>query len=334
MIYNLCTLGAKNYAFKILALYSSVRKNYSRFNLWVLCMDEETYTLLKKMKLENVKLITLSQFEDKKLLSVKDSRSLGEYCWTCTPSLMLYLFRRFKSIKELTYLDADLYFFYPPNIIYEKFSSNSIYLTPHRHSKRYKHLEKVHGKYNVGLLIFRRDKNGLTCLRYWRQKCLEWCYARREPHKYGDQFYLEEFPKLFNNVYVSKNVGVDVAPWNISNYKVSLIKNKQIYVNGSRLIFYHFANIQIHGSDKFKALPKNSLFKVSSQVVQVIYKPYFVELSKVINLVHRYSPNFSDGIYEDPDSAAHKLKLLLNRARGFAGKTPLRLIKKFMASRL
>ena len=33
---------------------------------------------------------------------------------------------------------------------------------------------------------------GLKALKWWRDRCLEWCYARIEDGKFGDQFYIED----------------------------------------------------------------------------------------------------------------------------------------------
>ena len=37
-------------------------------------------------------------------------------------------------------------------------------------------------------------------------------------NKYGDQKYLDQFPKLFKNVHIIKNEACGLAPWNISEY--------------------------------------------------------------------------------------------------------------------
>ena len=93
MYYTFCTLFDKNYLHKGLALYESLISNCDEFILWILCMDDITYSILEKMQLSNVKLIHLDEFEDEVLLSVKRKRSIGEYCWTCTPSIISYVIK-------------------------------------------------------------------------------------------------------------------------------------------------------------------------------------------------------------------------------------------------
>lgn len=261
-------------------------------------MDDRTYTILNQLKLNHVELISLKKFEDEKLLSVKKKRSFGEYCWTCTPSLLLYIFKKYSNLKLLTYLDADLYYYSSPEPIYKEFGKKSIMLIPHRHSSEYEDLEKVHGKFNVGMLIFRKDREGLACLKYWRKRCIEWCYCRREPKKYGDQFYLNDFPKMFKNVYILQNKGANVAPWNVSSYNIKKIGG-QIFIDEVPLIFYHAATLQIYPNYKFKPIV-NPLFKVSPAKIKIIYPQYYSELIKVIKWVGMFKPDFNSGINPKP----------------------------------
>lgn len=67
MNHNFCTLFDKNYLYKGLALYNSLKKNCENFKLFILCMDDVTYSLLHKINLENVELISLKEFEDEEL---------------------------------------------------------------------------------------------------------------------------------------------------------------------------------------------------------------------------------------------------------------------------
>ena len=52
---------------------------------------------------------------------------------------------------------------------------------------------------------FRNDPNGLDALRWWTERCLEWCYS--EPEHFGDQRYLQEWPTSRPGVHVLRHPG-------------------------------------------------------------------------------------------------------------------------------
>ena len=68
------------------------------------------------MKLNKATIISLKEFEDEELLRIKPSRSIAEYCWTCTSSTILYVLEKYK-VESCTYLDADLFFYSSPSPI-------------------------------------------------------------------------------------------------------------------------------------------------------------------------------------------------------------------------
>ncbi len=114
-LYYFCTYFDHRYLSRGLALYYSLRKHCSSFKLFILCLSQECYEILKQRKeLENVLLLQLNEIEngDEELLKAKQNRSLIEYYFTITPSFILYILNNFNEVDFLTYLDADLYFFF------------------------------------------------------------------------------------------------------------------------------------------------------------------------------------------------------------------------------
>ena len=104
---NFCTLFDSGYLLRGLAMYQSLAKYCKDFHLYIFAFDDKAYQILKKLCLPKTTIISLKEFEDKKLLSVKPTRTKVEYFWTCTPSVILYAIKRF-NLKICTYLDADL----------------------------------------------------------------------------------------------------------------------------------------------------------------------------------------------------------------------------------
>lgn len=270
-----------------LALYRSMEQHCRPFVLWVLCLDELTWSALSKLGLEHVRLITLTELElaDPELQSAKGNRSAVEYYWTCGPAILQYLVSRHSEISMITYLDADLFFFHSPVPIYEELGTNSILIIEHRHHFRESGDQRKYHRFNVGLLVFRRSPTGLACLARWRQQCLAWCYDRQEGDQYGDQGYLTEWPDLYPDTVVLQHRGGGVAPWNLLNHPVSR-RHGNVFIGTQPLIFYHFSGLrrirswlyEMHAW-RFHRRPLNS------QLRRWVYGVYVQDLNKAERLL-------------------------------------------------
>ena len=235
-----CTYFDRHYLIKGLALYASLKKHCQSFKLYILCMDQLCYDILSQLHYDEIHLISLEDFEngDEELLKAKHNRSLIEYYFTCTPSLPLFILANHPDVDLITYLDADLFFFNSPQPVFDEISDHSIAIIEHR-SPPYLNDTGANGKYNVGWLSFRRDGAGLAALRWWREKCLEWCYDRPDAGRMADQKYLDDWPTRFPGVLVLQHKGANLAPWNIGGYWLYW-RGNQVYVEEDPLIFFHF----------------------------------------------------------------------------------------------
>lgn len=267
-MYKYCTLFDSKYLTRGLAMYQSLKKYSDDFHLYIFSFDDKSYELIKMLNLNHVTVISLKEFEDEALLEVKSSRTPGEYCWTCTPSVIKYCIDTY-DLDHCTYLDADIYFFNNPSILIDEIGNDSVLITEHRYTPQYDQSLKC-GIYCVQFITFKNDKNGMKVLNWWRNACIDWCYARFEDGKFGDQKYLDDWIYKFDGIHVLKNRGGGVAPWNIQQY--DLVSDKNI-----TLIFYHFHN--------YKFLEGNLIelgdYILSEKDINILYKPYTKHLDKI-----------------------------------------------------
>jgi hypothetical protein len=245
---NFCTLFDSNYLDRGLLMYDSLKKNCSDFHLYIFAFDNLSFKILKKLKLKNTTIISLKEFEDDELLSIKKTRSKVEYMWTCSSSIILYVLNNFK-VSECTYVDADLYFYNDPKVLIREMGKSSIFLTKHNYTKQFDQ-SKISGKYCVQFMTFKNNEIGLRALNWWRGACLDWCYAKPEDGKFGDQKYLDDWKTRFKGVHVMQHLGGGVAPWNMQQY--SLV-SKNILVDKKTdkkfsLVFFHFHGIKFFGN--------------------------------------------------------------------------------------
>lgn len=299
-MYNYCTLFDRNYVTRGLAMYESLKKHCVDFHLYIFAFDDQSYSLLKKLNLESITVISLKEFEDEVLLKIKSDRTAAEYCWTSTPAIIKYSIETF-NLESCTYLDADLYFFSNPSILIEEMGSKSVLITEHRYTKKYDQSAKS-GIYCVQFMTFKNDEEGLKVLNWWREACLDWCYARHEDGKFGDQKYLDDWTVRFKGiVHVLENLGGGVAPWNIQQYNLS---DKNF-----KLIFYHFHYFKLLENNKVEL----GIYKLQDRDIRLLYIPYIKHLKEI-----------SERLVSNGEDVFHGI----SRKKSFSWKISLKFIKR------
>lgn len=250
-----------------LALHQSMERHAGDYTLWILCMDIAAYDILSKLDLSNVRLLLADRLETVELKSVKTIRSRGEYCWTMTPFAPRFVFEADPSVERVTYLDADLWFLKSPKLIFDEFdaSGKDVLITEHAYAPE-NDQSATSGKYCVQFMTFKRN-SGEVVRKWWEERCIEWCYARFEDGKFGDQKYLDDWDSRFEtNVHVLYRQEFAQAPWNVTRYPYS------------QAVFFHFHS--------FRIAPRRRLclggYPLPPIVVKHVYDPYIVDLKRGI----------------------------------------------------
>ena len=268
-IYNFCTIFDSNYFSKGLSLYFSLER-VCKFHLFIFTSEEKCFRLLEERNLINATIINIEKIEDEKLLEVKTSRNKGEYYWTIKSYCIEYLFKIF-NLNMATYVDADTFFYSSPEPFFNELGSNSVLITPHNFSPKYKS-EIKNGIYNAGYITFRNTEDGINALNWWKGKCTEWCFIKKEDGKFGDQLYLNELSQ-FKGIHILKHRGI-LANWNVQQYRFIKTGESIEGITHSnekfKVVFYHFHYLKFYDSAEVELGRKY----LSGEVFELFYKPY------------------------------------------------------------
>jgi hypothetical protein len=201
--------------------------------------------VLLAMNLPGVFAVSLDDFEkaDPDVAATRATRSTIEYFFTLTPAWMRHVMGREPDAEWVTYLDGDLYFFTSPEPIYEELRQASIAIIPHRYAANLGRLAHF-GTFNVGWVGARPDLDGFAVIDWWRGKCIEWCRDYVDGDRFADQGYLDGFAARSPRVKAIENIGANLAPWNIGNYRIGLRDNIVTLDERHPLIFFHFQGLR------------------------------------------------------------------------------------------
>jgi hypothetical protein len=249
--------------------------------LWLVCTSREAEERAALVPDDTLRPIPLHVVEEAypELLNAKANRSMVEYYYTLGPAICRFVLSRPNCREMVTYLDADTFFYSSPERVFELLGQSSVGITPHRFSFWVKHARKG-GEYNVGWITFRKDRDGIACLQWWFDRCIEWCYQRREDGKYADQGYLDWFPKLFRTVKILDDPGINLAPWNLANHRVRS-ENGAVKVDGKPLVFFHFADFVQLSKWHYSANTSSGLMWLTPRLRRLIFRPYVERLRQV-----------------------------------------------------
>jgi len=303
-----CTLFDSRYLLKGLAMLRSLARACPNAFVFVLCMDQMTQSILERLHLPSISCIPLTDIEDDALLAAKASRTTAEYCWTLSSCLTWYVLQQHPEIDCITYIDADLLFYSAVQPLFDEIGDASIVIIEHRFSERLKYLE-VNGRFCVEWVGFRRDEQGMACLKLWRQQCINWCYYRLEDGKMGDQKYLDIWPDRYSDCHILQHPGAGIAPWNYEQYAFGKDESLKITVQGVPLIFYHFHQFKILKDGKFDRL--SEFYSSRCPEPESVYSVYEATLRQCFMDVYSIAPEFEAGFLTEKQSAISRLKAIL-----------------------
>jgi hypothetical protein len=292
-MYNFCTLFDSFYLTRGIAMYKSLEENCQNFHLYIFAFDATSLEILTQLNFKHATIISLKEFEDEELLSVKPGRTKAEYCWTSTSSTILYVIQNF-NVPSCTYVDADLFFYQDPKALFDEMGDQSILITEHRYPPKFNRVD-TSGIYCVQFITFLNNEEGLKALKWWRDACIDWCYDRYEDGKFGDQKYLDDWTTRFKGVHVLKHLGGGLACWNVEQWplvsrKENLITFLDKKTNSTfKTIFYHFHHVRFYESN----IVDFGWRHPTMPVVEKMYAPYILKLREVEGLVKTIKPAFN-----------------------------------------
>ena len=239
-----CTIIAKNYLASARTLCESLLALHKDTDCYVLVVDEfEGYINPAEERFEVVKLSDLDIPNPRAFCFKYDVTELST---AAKPYLLEYLIAE-KSIDKLLYIDPDVLITNRLDPLFERLNAYDIVLTPHLDTdypddnlRPNDQSIMKSGVFNLGFIGIRASETTRDFLEWWQSKVYTKCVIDRASGYFVDQKFIDLVPSLFDNFFVEKDVGYNVAYWNLHSRTIS--KDDEGWkCNGRPLRFFHFS---------------------------------------------------------------------------------------------
>jgi hypothetical protein len=250
----------------------------------VVCHDAETEKLALDLNFPPSAVIKLSALLLKypELAEAKEDRSGIEFIFCLTPYVIRYILDVIEY-GEVVYIDADMQVTGTPENLFLETRESDFAITSHNFLPRLQELSEF-GRFNVGVIFVRSSSESNNLLIWWSKKCIESTSIHStNPDVFGDQKYLDQFPKIYPELTVYENPGINSAPWNCDG--VIIRDGSLTRTDGHQIETFHFSGLSynkyffVSGFNRYgMRLPKS--IRVN------LYQPYVKELigiEKVVN---------------------------------------------------
>lgn len=171
---------------------------------------------------------------------------ITEFSTSVKPFITLKLL---ESFDKVIFLDPDTCVYHSLDGIFDELNDHPIVLTPHYVTPQNNDLAESDvgmlrfGSFNLGFYAVNRSDEALSFLRWWSDRCFRFCYFEAQFGLSTDQKWVSIAPCFFPNLYVSFNMGYNMAFWNVHERVLGKSLDGEYIVNAQYpLIFFHFSS--------------------------------------------------------------------------------------------
>ena len=217
-----CTYFDHNYLSRGLALYHSLQRHAPGARLWVLCLSEACHRILVSLDLPGLVPVRLAGFRGRRSRGCRDPIDPQHR------RILLHLHAGLDAAclgnakpdaEWITYLDGDLYFFASPEAVYEELTEASVAIIPHRYAAQPGEAPKFRDlQCRMG---WRPQRSGRHCRHQMVAGTMHRMVPRPCRWRPLRRSRLSRFVSAaVDACKVIENVGANLAPWNIGNYRI------------------------------------------------------------------------------------------------------------------
>ena len=289
------TICSNNYLAQAKTLMDSVHQHNPEYSL-VICLADKKREGLDYTFFEPAKILTVEEVLLNDLESLIEGYDIVEFNTAIKPSLFKHLINRGDSVENIYYLDPDIKLYTSLEHLNKKLVENSILLTPHINTpieldnkSPTEQTFQNHGIFNLGFLGLKADSMEVKrLLNWWEERCLKLCIKNVKEGLFVDQLWMNFVPVYFKEVYIIREYGYNMAPWNLHERKILESSDSNYILNdSSELVFYHFSSYDFNNPGQLNKPFYNRFDLKERKDLCELYRGYYEDL--INNRIEEFS---------------------------------------------
>lgn len=199
-----------------------------------------------------------------------------------------YFFQNIEDLDSVIYFDPDILVYSNLEGLDKQLENYNFVITPHILSPiaedgltlNEKQINRT-GLYNLGFIAIKNIEESQRFINWWKERLYKYCYVNFNEGLFVDQIWVNFLPLFFENVLIEKDLGCNVAYWNLHERFVG-VKNNQYYINNeTSLKFYHFSGFQL-GEPSIISKYQNRFTFEQRGDIKPLFENYCVVLNKYL----------------------------------------------------
>lgn len=204
-----------------------------------------------------VHLLTLEELDLPNLRDLITQYNIIELNTAIKADAFIKIFRHYNAGKVL-YLDPDIQVFSPLQEAIELLDNYNIIVTPHfctpidDGSSTTDIKMMGSGLFNLGFIGLSDLEKVTAFLNWWRARLYKYCYFDLSNNMFYDQVWINYVTVFFDNYYILKHRGYNMAIWNFHERAISPAGSGHFNVNETvPLRFFHYSGYKLNQPEMF-----------------------------------------------------------------------------------
>jgi len=244
------TIVAKNYLSYALVLGESVVRHHPDAAFSIFLMDDPEHVLRSKIEDRGFSTIYPEEIPLQDYRKFVFKYNITEASTGVKPFVFCALLER--GAQKIVYLDPDILCFRRFAEVIDALNTSSIVLTPHLCSPVPDDIFPGErsalrsGVFNLGFIAIRKDNNASSFIQWWSDHLMLECVAEPDAGLFVDQKWIDLVPSLFDNVFILRNLGYNIAYWNLHERFLEM-RGETLFeaYSGAPVTFFHFSGLPL-----------------------------------------------------------------------------------------